>query len=67
MTEFDYLVVGDGTAGCILAARLAEDPAVSVADARAGSRSRSPLSSPLSQHHRRPGSANRNDVTFMRL
>jgi choline dehydrogenase-like flavoprotein len=30
MTEFDYLVVGGGTAGCIVAARLAEDPAVSV-------------------------------------
>ncbi len=24
MTEFDYLVVGGGTAGCIVAARLAE-------------------------------------------
>jgi choline dehydrogenase-like flavoprotein len=30
MTEFDYLVVGGGTAGCIVAARLAEDPDVSV-------------------------------------
>jgi choline dehydrogenase-like flavoprotein len=30
MAEFDYLVVGGGTAGCIVAARLAEDPAVSV-------------------------------------
>ncbi len=30
MTEFDYLVVGGGTAGCIVAARLTEDPAVSV-------------------------------------
>jgi choline dehydrogenase-like flavoprotein len=30
MTEFDYLVVGGGTAGCIVAARLAENPAVSV-------------------------------------
>ena len=28
MTEFAYLVVGGGTAGCIVAARLAEDPAV---------------------------------------
>jgi choline dehydrogenase-like flavoprotein len=26
VTEFDYLVVGGGTAGCIVAARLAEDP-----------------------------------------
>jgi len=30
LTEFDYLVVGGGTAGCIVAARLAEDPSVSV-------------------------------------
>jgi len=30
MTEFDYPVVGGGTAGCVVAARLAEDPAVSV-------------------------------------
>jgi choline dehydrogenase-like flavoprotein len=30
VTEFDYLVVGGGTAGCIVAARLAEDPAISV-------------------------------------
>jgi choline dehydrogenase-like flavoprotein len=30
VSEFDYLVVGGGTAGCIVAARLAEDPAVSV-------------------------------------
>jgi hypothetical protein len=30
MPEFDYLVVGGGTAGCIVAARLAQDPAVSV-------------------------------------
>jgi choline dehydrogenase-like flavoprotein len=30
VTEFNYLVVGGGTAGCIVAARLAEDPSVSV-------------------------------------
>ena len=30
MTEFDYLVVGGGTAGCIVAARLAQDAAISV-------------------------------------
>jgi len=31
MMEFDHLVVGGGTAGCLLAARLAEDPTVTVA------------------------------------
>ena len=30
MSDVDYLVIGGGTAGCIVAARLAEDPAVSV-------------------------------------
>lgn len=30
MREFDYLVVGGGTAGCIVAARLAQDPGVCV-------------------------------------
>jgi choline dehydrogenase-like flavoprotein len=30
MEEFDYLVIGGGTAGCIVAARLAQDPAVTV-------------------------------------
>jgi choline dehydrogenase-like flavoprotein len=30
VTEFDYLVVGGGTAGCIVAARLTEDPAITV-------------------------------------
>jgi choline dehydrogenase-like flavoprotein len=31
VTEFDYLVVGGGTAGCLLAGRLSEDPEVTVA------------------------------------
>jgi choline oxidase len=34
--EFDYVVVGGGSAGCAVAARLSEDPAVSVALLEAG-------------------------------
>ena len=38
MKRFDYVIAGGGSAGCALAARLAEDPTVSVCIVEAGGR-----------------------------
>jgi len=40
--EFDYVVIGAGSAGCAVAARLSEDPAVTVALVEAGGRALNP-------------------------
>ena len=41
--KFDYVIVGAGSAGCVLANRLTEDPTVRVCLIEAGPRDRSPL------------------------
>src|ERR1700728_1478107 len=43
MDEFDYIIVGAGAAGCVLANQLSRDPSIRVLVLEAGGRDNNPL------------------------